>query len=111
MKQNGFLALHQKPLLHIFLLVFILGISGGALPTDLASAQTNKKTCVSVKVGPEAPSPGFSQPDKIFHVALTLTTKIHTDLRITVTTDVPRIAYTDLIPATLCRAPPFVTCS
>ncbi len=111
MKQNRFLTPHQKPLLQVFLLIFILGISGGALPSDPTATQTNKKVCFSVKVGSDAPASGFSQTDQFFHVAPTFTTKILTDLRIAVTIDIPRIAYTDLIPATLCRAPPFVTCS
>ena len=111
MKQYGFLARYQKPLLHFFLLIFIVGISGGVLPSDLAVSQTTKKVCFSIKVGPDAPSSGFSQTDQLFHVAPTLTAKIPTDLRIAVTVDIPKIAYTDLILSTLCRAPPFQTFS
>lgn len=107
MKQYGFVTRHQKPLLHVFLLIFIVGISGGILPSDLAATQSNKKVSFSIKVGSDAPSSGFSQTDQLFYVVPTFTAKVLTDLRIAVTVDIPKIAYTDLALSTLCRAPPF----
>ena len=107
MKRYGFVTRHQKSLLHVFLLIFIVGISGGILPSDLAATQSNKKVSFSIKAGSDAPSSGFSQNDQLFYVAPTFTAKILTDLRIAVTVDIPKIAYTDLALSTLCRAPPF----
>lgn len=106
MMASGSLHPYPKYLLHIFLLAFVVFVSGGTASADFNGPETRENACISVKAAFDAPTTGFSKSPQVFHPAPTFILQVLTGRPVFALHHSPQHRLFDLNLATPSRAPP-----
>lgn len=106
MMSSGVLHPYPKYLLRIFLLAFVVFVSGGNFSADFNGPQTRDNACFTVKAAFDAPAASFAKSPQVFHTAPTFTLQVLTWRPIFAFHHPPQHSFFDLNLATPSRAPP-----